>query len=158
MKRKYRIAPASALSDKRRNPSMLLSHTVDREDSNIIPAKSQRDIELAKMRRMSPQEAAAVAARAVAEAEAAIAEAEEAAKVAEAAEADAEAAQAFAEAAMKTLKGSSTTTPRMVISLSLKCTSPLSSTIHVYMIQKLGLGPYFDGNFVATLETQCTHK
>ncbi|KAM7482410.1 hypothetical protein LguiB_006993 [Lonicera macranthoides] len=115
MKRKYRIAPASALSDKRRNPSMLLSHTVDKEDSNIIPAKSQRDIELAKMRRMSPQEAAAVAARAVAEAEAAIAEAEEAAKVAEAAEADAEAAQAFAEAAMKTLKGSSTTNPRMMI-------------------------------------------
>ena len=54
---------------------------------------------------MTPQEAAAAAARAVAEAEAAIVEAEEAAREAEVAEADAEAAQAFAEAAMKTLKG-----------------------------------------------------
>lgn len=67
--------------------------------------KSQIDLELARMRTMSPQEAAAAAARAVAEAEAAIAEAEEAAREADVAEADAEAAKAFAEAAMKTLKG-----------------------------------------------------
>lgn len=83
----------------------------DRDDSNTI-TKSQVDVELAKMRSMTPQEAALAAAQAVAEAEAAMAEAEEAAREAEAAEADAEAAQAFAEAAMKTLKGR--TTPRMV--------------------------------------------
>ncbi|KAJ0010696.1 hypothetical protein Pint_33666 [Pistacia integerrima] len=71
------------------------------------------DLELAKMRSMTPQEAAVAAARAVAEAEAAIAEAEEAAREAEAAEADAEAAQAFAEAAMKTLKGRNN--PKMMI-------------------------------------------
>lgn len=76
----------------------------DRDDLKII-TKSQIDLELARMRKMTPQEAAAAAARAVAEAEAAIAEAEEAAREAEVAEADAEAAQAFAEAAMKTLKG-----------------------------------------------------
>lgn len=119
-KRKYRIAPASsASSDKRRNPSMSLvegrhrgSPKFDRDDSNI-PTKSEIDVELAKMRSMSPQEAAAAAAAAVAEAEAAIAEAEEAAREAEAAEADAEAAQAFAEAAMKTLRGR--ITPRMMI-------------------------------------------
>lgn len=84
---------------------------VDKDETNI-PTKSQIDYELAKIRSMTAQEAAAVAARAVAEAEAAIAEAEEAAKEAEAAEADAEAAQAFAEAAIKTMKGR--TTPKMV--------------------------------------------
>uniref|UniRef100_A0A5B7ANX7 MYB transcription factor n=1 Tax=Davidia involucrata TaxID=16924 RepID=A0A5B7ANX7_DAVIN len=119
MKRKYRIAPTSALSDKKRNPSTLLlegrqrsSPRVDMDDINIL-TKSQIDLELAKMRSMTPQEAAAAAAQAVAEAEAATAEAEEAAREAEAAEADAEAAQAFAEAAMKTLQGRNT--PRMMI-------------------------------------------
>ncbi|XP_057963838.1 telomere repeat-binding factor 1 [Malania oleifera] len=119
VKRKYRIAPAPAFSDRRRNTSMLLldgkqrvSPKVDRDDFNI-PTKSQIDLELAKMRSMTAQEAAAAAARAVAEAEAAIAEAEEAAREAEAAEADAEAAQAFAEAAMKALKGINT--PKMLI-------------------------------------------
>ncbi|XP_059653020.1 telomere repeat-binding factor 1-like [Cornus florida] len=118
MKRKYRIAPPLS-SDKRRNPPMLLlegkhraSPRVDKDDINIL-TKSQIDLELAKMRSMTPQEAAAAAAQAVAEAEAAIAEAEEAAREAELAEADAEAAQAFAEAAMKTLNGRST--PRMMI-------------------------------------------
>ena len=77
-----------------------------------ILAKAQIDLELAKMRTMTSQEAAAAAAHAVAEAEAAIAEAEEAAREAEAAEADAEAAQSFAEAAMKTLKGRNL--PKMV--------------------------------------------
>lgn len=121
-KRKYRIAPPpSSLSDKRRNPPVLLlegrqraSPKMDKDDMNIL-TKSQIDVELAKMRSMTPQEAAAAAAQAVAEAEAAIAEAEEAAREAEAAEADAEAAQAFAEAAMKTLKGRNT--PAMVKSV-----------------------------------------
>ncbi|KAA8536281.1 hypothetical protein F0562_028759 [Nyssa sinensis] len=88
------------------------SPRVDKDDVNTL-TKSQIDLELAKMRNMTPQEAAAAAAQAVAEAEAAIAEAEEAAREAEAAEADAEAAQAFAEAAMKTLKGRST--PKVMI-------------------------------------------
>ncbi|CAK9186654.1 unnamed protein product [Ilex paraguariensis] len=117
---KYRIAPTSALSDKRRQPSLFLlegrqqktSPKIDRDDMNVH-TKSQIDLELAKMRSMTPQEAATAAAQAVAEAEAAIAEAEQAAREAEAAEADAEAAQAFAEAAMKTLTGRST--PRMMI-------------------------------------------
>lgn len=82
------------------------------KDEMCTLAKAQIDLELAKMRTMSSQEAAAAAARAVAEAEAAIAEAEEAAREAEAAEADAEAAQSFAEAAMKTLKGRNL--PKMV--------------------------------------------
>ena len=81
-----------------------VSPRFDRDDFNIL-TKSQIDLELARMRTMTTQEAAAAAARAVAEAEAAIVEAEEAAREAEVAEADAEAAQAFAEAAMKTLKG-----------------------------------------------------
>lgn len=118
-KRKYRIAPPpSSLSDRRRNLPMLhlegrqrASPKIEKDDVNML-TKSQIDIELAKMRSMTPQEAAAAAALAVAEAEAAIAEAEEAAREAEAAEADAEAAQAFAEAAMKTLKGRNT--PMMV--------------------------------------------
>ncbi|KAL1812052.1 hypothetical protein ACET3Z_022117 [Daucus carota] len=112
MKRKYRIAPTSVSSDKRKQPSMLLlegkqrSYKADR-DEVYAPTKPEIDAELAKMRSMTPEQAAAVAARAVAEAEIAMAEAEEAAREAEAAEADAEAAQAFAEAAMKTLKGRS---------------------------------------------------
>ncbi|GAV86469.1 Myb_DNA-binding domain-containing protein/Linker_histone domain-containing protein [Cephalotus follicularis] len=106
VKRRYRIAP---ISD-RRNSSMLLldgmqriSPKVDRDDN--FRTKAQIDLELAKMRTMTAQEAAVAAARAVAEAEAAMGEAEAAAREAEAAEADAEVAQAFAEAAMKTLKG-----------------------------------------------------
>lgn len=116
-KRKYRIASANASSsDKKRVPSTMLrlegkqkgsSPKVDKEEINV-PTKAQIDLELQKMRSMTPEEAAAAAAQAVAEAEAAIAEAEEAAREAEAAEADAEAAQAFAEAAMKTLKGRNT--------------------------------------------------
>lgn len=117
-KRKYRIASANAvISEKKPSPSMLRSEgrqkgsstptssrMVDK-DEIVVSSKGQIDLELQKMRSMTPQEAAAVAAQAVAEAEAAIAEAEEAVREAEAAEADAEAAQAFAEAAMKTLKG-----------------------------------------------------
>ncbi|CAI9286952.1 unnamed protein product [Lactuca saligna] len=120
-KRKYKIASANASSsDKKRVSTMLRlegrhkgsSPKVDKDEINV-PTKAQIDLELQKMRSMTPQEAAAAAAQAVAEAEAAIAEAEEAAREAEAAEADAEAAQAFAEAAMKTLKGR--TTQRMMI-------------------------------------------
>ncbi|XAR72965.1 hypothetical protein NMG60_11019786 [Bertholletia excelsa] len=119
IKRKYRIPPPSGLSDRRRNMSILLpeerqrdSPKVNKDDINVL-TRAQIDLELAEMRSMTPQEAAAAAARAVAEAEAAIAEAEEAAREAEAAEADAEAAQAFAEAAMKTLKGRNA--PRMMV-------------------------------------------
>ncbi|OMP06827.1 hypothetical protein CCACVL1_01435 [Corchorus capsularis] len=111
VKRRYRIAPTLSFPERRRNHSMLfvegrqrISPRFDRDDFNVL-TKSQVDLELAKMRTMSPKEASAAAARAVAEAEAAIAEAEEAAREAEVAEADAEAAQAFADAAMKTLKG-----------------------------------------------------
>lgn len=118
MKRKYRIAPAPVLSD-RKIPSVpvlesrqRISSRVDQDDINIL-TKAQVDLELTKMRSMTPQEAAVAAAQAVAEAEVAIAEAEDAAREADAAEADAEAAQAFAEAAMKALQGRST--PRMMI-------------------------------------------
>nr|AKV71970.1 single MYB histone protein [Rehmannia glutinosa] len=110
MKRKYKIAAASSLSERRKTPSIPMEGRhripprIDLEDVGHL-TKSQIDLELAKMRTMTPQEAAAAAAQAVAEAEEAMAEAEEAAREAEAAEADAEAAQAFAEAALKTLKG-----------------------------------------------------
>ncbi|XVF67428.1 hypothetical protein PTKIN_Ptkin10aG0120400 [Pterospermum kingtungense] len=110
VKRRYRIAPSLSFSDRRNNSMLFLegrqrvSPRFDRDNFNIL-TKSQIDLELARIRNMTPQEAAAAAARAVAEAEAAIAEAEEAEKEAQVAEADAEAAQAFAEAAMKTLKG-----------------------------------------------------
>ncbi|XP_010263289.1 PREDICTED: telomere repeat-binding factor 1-like [Nelumbo nucifera] len=114
VKRKYRIAPSLAFSERRRSSGLLLleerqkdSSRAEKYDSKIL-TKSQIDAELAKMRNMTAEEAAAAAARAVAEAEAAIAEAEEAAREADAAEADAEAAQAFAEAAMMTLKGRNT--------------------------------------------------
>ncbi|XP_058071568.1 single myb histone 6 [Magnolia sinica] len=109
VKRKYRIAPVSAFSEGRSSGMLLLegrprdSLRVEKEDFRLL-TKFQIDAELAKMRTMTAQEAAAAAAQAVAEAEVAMAEAEEAAREAEAAEADAEAAQAFAEAAMMTLK------------------------------------------------------
>ncbi|PIA59142.1 hypothetical protein AQUCO_00400181v1 [Aquilegia coerulea] len=113
--RKYRIAPSAIFSQVRRNSVMPVLEgrhkepvRVEKDDIRNL-MKSQIDAELAKMRTMSVQEAAAAAARAVAEAEAAMAEAEEAAKEAEAAEADADAAQAFAEAAMTTLKNRYTT-------------------------------------------------
>ncbi|KAL6545890.1 hypothetical protein OROGR_009764 [Orobanche gracilis] len=110
LKRKYKVAAASSLSERRKTHSMgtegrlRISPRLDLEDVGQL-SKSKVDLELANMRNMTPQEAASAAARAVAEAEAAMAEAEEAAREAEAAEADAEAAQAFAEAALKALKG-----------------------------------------------------
>ncbi|KAM3303718.1 telomere repeat-binding factor 1 isoform X1 [Capsicum chacoense] len=118
MKRRYRIVPTSTPSDSRRNLSITLLDNkqrifskIDRDDLNMLT--SQIDLELAKMKHMKPQEAAAAAAQAVAEAEAAIVEAEEADREADAAEADAEAAQAFSVAANKTLHGRSA--PRMVL-------------------------------------------
>ncbi|XP_073140478.1 telomere repeat-binding factor 1 [Henckelia pumila] len=119
MKRKYRIAVTSKLSERRKNPSVSLHEGKQkisrRIDSNDVSEKSQVDLELAKMKRMTPEEAAAAAAKAVAEAEAAMAEAEIAAQEAEAAEADAEAAQAFADAALKMLKERNT--PQMNVQM-----------------------------------------
>ncbi|CAM8923968.1 hypothetical protein QQ045_023474 [Rhodiola kirilowii] len=120
VKRKYRIptSPVSIEKKKSHDPSLnllegrsRLPSKIDYDNFNLddikTTSKAEIDLELAKMRNMSAEEAAIAAARAVAEAEAAIAEAEEAAREAEAAEADAEAAMAFAEAARKTLKGRS---------------------------------------------------
>lgn len=113
-KRKYTIPHVLATYNRRINLSAPFGdgrHRVlprfDRDDINI-PTKSEIDLELAKMRNMTPEEAAAAAAQAVTEAEAALADAEEAAREAEAAEADAEAAQAYADAAMKTRQGTET--------------------------------------------------
>lgn len=125
IKRKYRIAPTLPFQDRRRNSMLLLdgrqriSHKVNNDDINVL-TKSQIDLELAKLRSMTPQEAAAAAARAVAEAEAAVAEAEEAAREADVAEADAEVAQAFAAAAMKTLKGRNNS-QKMVKVIAISC-------------------------------------
>jgi len=88
-----------------------ISPKIERDGFNMF-TMSQIDLDLGRMRTMTAEQAAEVAARAVAEAEAAIAVAEEATREAETAEADAEAAQAFAETARKTLKGR--TTPKMV--------------------------------------------
>lgn len=121
--RKYRIAQSSSLTNTRKynNPILLLEgrerispKKIGWDGVNNLVARSQIDLELAKMRSMTPQEATAAAAEAVAEAEAAIAEAEQAAREADAAEADAEAALAFADAAMKTIQGRSTPTPMMI--------------------------------------------
>ncbi|KAJ8769072.1 hypothetical protein K2173_024068 [Erythroxylum novogranatense] len=118
VKRRYRIAPCSTFFDSKSTSMSLwdgrhrISPKVERDEFSML-TKSQIDFELARMRSMTAQEAAAAAARAVAEAEAAITEAEEAAREAEAAEADAEAAQAFADAALKTLKAK--TTPKMMV-------------------------------------------
>ena len=89
---------------------MLLLEDVQKEplkvmnDASKSLTRSQVDDELARMATMTPEAAAAAAARAVAEAEAIMAEAEAAAREAEVAEAEAQAAQAFAEAALLTLK------------------------------------------------------
>ncbi|XP_077253807.1 telomere repeat-binding factor 1-like isoform X2 [Tasmannia lanceolata] len=109
VKRKYRIAPRLSFSEGRTSGLLFMegrqreASRVEKDDHKPF-TKSQIDAELAKMRNMSAQEAAAAAAQAVAEAEAAMLEAEEASREAEAAEAEAGAAQAFAEAAMLTLK------------------------------------------------------
>ncbi|WOL06359.1 single myb histone 6 [Canna indica] len=113
VKRKYRIAPASAFP-KVKTSKPLCPDGRQSEPSKIVRddfkplSRSQVDAELARMRTMTAQEAAAAAAQAVSQAEAATAEAEAAAKEAEAAEADAEAAQAFAEAVKLTMKNRNT--------------------------------------------------
>ncbi|XP_021770419.1 telomere repeat-binding factor 1-like isoform X2 [Chenopodium quinoa] len=110
VKRDYQISPSLAFPEKRRNLPMLAQEIrqvnlpkIDRDDLSML--KSQIDLELAKMRSMTPQDAAAAASRAVTEAETALAEAEDAEREADEAEADAEAAQAFASAATKMLRG-----------------------------------------------------
>lgn len=93
------------MSQKRMTPSVLkegrqgISPRIDLDDISSL-TKSQIDLEVAKILSMTPEEAAAAAAKAVAEAEAAMAAAEEAMKEAEEAEAE---AVAFA-AAIKTMK------------------------------------------------------
>ncbi|KAJ6842980.1 single myb histone 6-like [Iris pallida] len=114
VKRKYRIAPSSPFSEGRSSKVLLPeerqreSTRGDRGDFKSL-TKYQTDAELARMRNMTAQEAAAAAAQAVAEAEIAMAEAEEATREAEAAEAEYEEAQAFAEAAKLTLVNRNTT-------------------------------------------------
>ncbi|XP_010923664.1 single myb histone 6 isoform X3 [Elaeis guineensis] len=109
VKRKYRITPSSAFSERRNSKVSLLEEMkleppkLERDDIKLL-TKAQVDAELAQMRNLTAEEAAAVAAKAVSEAEVAIKEAEEAAREAEVAEAEAEAAKAFAEAAISTLK------------------------------------------------------
>uniref|UniRef100_A0A7N1A1T9 MYB transcription factor n=2 Tax=Kalanchoe fedtschenkoi TaxID=63787 RepID=A0A7N1A1T9_KALFE len=120
VKRKYRMPTSQVSPEKKKSPHPSLNllegrsrlpSRIDYDNFNLndikTTSRAEIDLELAKMRNMTAEEAAVAAARAVAEAEAAIAEAEEAAREAEAAEADAEAAMAFAEAARKTLKGRS---------------------------------------------------
>lgn len=108
--RKYRIAPVLPYPERRTNPTMSLLNerepVTPRAHINdiSIPTMQEIELELAKMRTMSPAEATVAAAQAVAEAEVAIAEAEQAAREADEAEAEAEAVQAFADAAMKTLQ------------------------------------------------------
>ncbi|KAL5205694.1 hypothetical protein ABZP36_033903 [Zizania latifolia] len=126
--RKYRMAPSSSFSEGRNSKVLLLediqreSTKLDREDV-VILTKSQVDAELARMRTMTAEEAAAAAARAVAEAEAIMADAEAAVREAEAAEADAVAAQAFAEAAMATLKNRSSAKLVIVLSTLVLCST-----------------------------------
>lgn len=83
VKHRYRIAASSSKSSEKKTSSPLLT-------------KAKIDAELEKMKKMTRQQAAAFAVKAVAEAEAAIYEAEMAAKEAEVAEADAELAKVFA--------------------------------------------------------------
>ncbi|KAJ9540729.1 hypothetical protein OSB04_027235 [Centaurea solstitialis] len=110
VKHRYRIAPSSSNLGLKENPSPLLlevkaeSCPMGEMSATKILTKAEIDAELEKMRSMTPQEAAAVAVKAVAEAEAAISEAERAEREAEAAEADAELARVFAAAAMQSLK------------------------------------------------------
>lgn len=109
VKHRYRIAPSSN-TDLKQISSPLLQEGIQEccPTSTIkIPTKAEVDAELEKMWSMTPQQAAAMAMKAVAEAEAAISEAERAAREAETAEADAELAKAYAAAAMRAFKQTS---------------------------------------------------
>ncbi|KAF2615209.1 hypothetical protein F2Q70_00013683, partial [Brassica cretica] len=106
VKRKYRIPNSTALSShKKRHLGTLSDKKRVQNDEVSVQRQSEVDAELAKVTIVNIDEAAAVAAQAVAEAEAAMVEADEAAKQAEIAEAEAEAAQVFAEEVSKSLKG-----------------------------------------------------
>ncbi|KAF5798816.1 putative transcription factor MYB-HB-like family [Helianthus annuus] len=101
VKHRYKIAQ-TLNSDVKKNPSLLVQEVKNECGPMSAPkilTKAEIDAELEKMRGMTPQQAAAMAVKAVAEAEAAIAAAERAAKEAETAEADANLAKVFAAAA-----------------------------------------------------------
>lgn len=107
VKHRYRIKPNCSPSGLKKNPSPLLQGVTQEfcpVSSTKILTKADVDAELEKMRSMTPQQAAAMAVKAVAEAEVALSEAEKAAREAEAAEAEAELAKKFAAAAMQALK------------------------------------------------------
>jgi regulator of protease activity HflC (stomatin/prohibitin superfamily) len=141
------------LEDIKKEPTKL-----DREDVAVL-TKSQIDAELARMRTMTAEEAAAAAARAVAEAEAIMTEAEAAVREAEAAEADAVAAQAFAEAAMATFKNRSSA--KLVIALSTSVLVSNGSNVLLLHICTLNsLLPhfvYFKLNKSFTLTVHCLY-
>lgn len=103
VKHRYRLPKSCSYLGVDKNPSSLLPE-VKQECATKILTKADIDAELERMWKMTPQQAAAMAVKAVAEAEAAISEAEKAARDAEAAEADAELAKVFAAAAMRALK------------------------------------------------------
>ncbi|KAJ3681628.1 hypothetical protein LUZ60_014201 [Juncus effusus] len=120
VKRKYRIAPHPFYPKQPKTPMLLLegqsqsqsthhhhpypSSSADEKVKVKVLTRADVDAELARMRGMTAEQAAEVAARAVEEAEVIMAEAELAARDAELAEQEAEAAQAFAEAAGLNLK------------------------------------------------------
>lgn len=110
VKRQYKIAPSSMSLDVGKDPSPSLQDETHKVSSEVDKSKirmltrAEVDAELEAMMRMTRQEAAAAAERAVEEAEAAIAAAEEAEREAVEAEAKAEAAWRVAEADMKSLK------------------------------------------------------
>ncbi|KAL3638504.1 hypothetical protein CASFOL_017875 [Castilleja foliolosa] len=111
VKRKYSIVGLSTLSPIARRR---ISPGIHRDDFDL---SDEEVIDLEITSNMTPEEAYAIAARAVAEAEAAMAAAEEALREAEAAEAEAEAAEAFAQAALKTVKGRDTRTKMRFVML-----------------------------------------
>lgn len=105
---KYKIPRGLTINEGRPLPLLLEGRQknaarIEKKKYKIL-TKAQVNADLSKMKSMTPEEAAAAAARAVAEAEVAIADAEAAAREAEAAEAEAEAAEIFAKAAEKALK------------------------------------------------------
>lgn len=103
---RYKITHSCSYRGLEKNPPLLLleANQENRPSAAKILTKAEIDAELEKMLSMTPQQAAAIATKAVAEAEAAIKEAEQATREAEAAEADAELAKVFAAAAIRELK------------------------------------------------------
>ncbi|KAL9263698.1 Single myb histone 1-like protein [Drosera capensis] len=109
-KHRYRIAPGLTHPVVRRNSTSSGNQgerkRSERKESEVL-IKTHVDAELERMRGVSAEEAAALAAQAVAEAEAAIAATEAAAREAEAFEAEAEASQIFYRAVMKAVSSQS---------------------------------------------------